>query len=327
MVETTKINSQKNKKFDINIDLHKEIGRKEDASAQVMRILSVALIQNLPENSTQIYTDASKIGQECGYGFFCAKNNHSERVKLNNYASICSAELLAIRHALQYAQENSISEAVVLTDSLSSCQALQSQSKLTYISEVALDILELLLSTHSSIVWIPSHVGIVGNEKADELAKEGIEKGTLINNKIRQPDATALMKNELRENQQRSYQKSDKGDKFKKIYQEIQPFSWFHKCSLSGVEIKQINRLISNHSYDKRWLHRYGKAESETCEACEVVETAEHIIFNCKKHEDAKKNYKYMNQLDSVEELWRSQHRNEAIKEISLLIRQQNIEF
>jgi Reverse transcriptase (RNA-dependent DNA polymerase)/Endonuclease-reverse transcriptase len=104
-IEKVVVNEHKAKTLNIDMRLCDAIGKKEDASPTVMKALAMESIRKLPENSTQIYTDASKNGNDCGFGFLCPSTGHEERHKLENYASICSAELLAIKHALIYANE------------------------------------------------------------------------------------------------------------------------------------------------------------------------------------------------------------------------------
>ena len=66
---------------------------------------------------------------------------------------------------------------MIITDSLSSLQALKSQ-KLN--NPIVSNILHMChyLSGHKDIVfcWVPSHIGIQGNERADVLAKAALDK-------------------------------------------------------------------------------------------------------------------------------------------------------
>ena len=68
---------------------------------------------------------------------------------------------------------------MVITDLLSSLQTLKSQ-KLT--NPIVSDILHMChyLSGHNAIVfcWVPSHIGIQGNEWTDVLAKAALDKTT-----------------------------------------------------------------------------------------------------------------------------------------------------
>ena len=70
---------------------------------------------------------------------------------------------------------------IIFTDSLSSLQALDSNNcDHTFIQDI-LKLFNDCLSVNKKVVlaWVPSHVGIKGNEKADELAKQALNFNVL----------------------------------------------------------------------------------------------------------------------------------------------------
>jgi ribonuclease HI len=292
-----------------------------------MKQLSLEFISKFPTSRTKIYTDASIANKICGLGIFCPETEFRESIKLKNLVSICTAEMIAIKRALRYAKENGINKPVILTDSLSSCRAILGQRQENFITETIHEILKLSMEIDATIVWIPSHVGIWGNETADELAKKALNENVAINNKIRHQDATKQIDNKLLTAHQEFYDAADAGQKFKMIYPEITKKPWYHQNGLTAEEVKIINRLISNFSYDKRWLFRFKKSESEECEKCKKIETAEHLVFECEKYLETRKNYKNLNKLKNIKELWSAKNRETLIKEILQFIKENKIEF
>ena len=107
--------------------------------------------------------------------FVCDDHEFSRHI--NDEASICTAELLAIEAAIEYIRDSSDEEFMIITDLLSSLQALKSQ-KLN--NPIVSNILHMChyLSGHKNIIfcWVPSHFGIQGNERADVLAKAALDK-------------------------------------------------------------------------------------------------------------------------------------------------------
>src|SRR6218665_421084 len=97
---------------------------------------------------------------------------------------ILYAELIAIEEALKWLLSNKIKEPVVIfTDSLSSVEAIQSQtsnSKPNLITRIMKLLRSLYLENCSvTFVWIASHVGIKGTEIADSLCKEATSHSTV----------------------------------------------------------------------------------------------------------------------------------------------------
>ena len=101
--------------------------------------------------------------------------NWGHAARLNDSATIYEAELHAIKLAVDWLLKHGKgTRATIFTDSLSVIQSLQSLSSFSQSSSlnellVTIDTLE----TAPTFVWIPSHAGIYGNEKADKMAKQG----------------------------------------------------------------------------------------------------------------------------------------------------------
>ncbi|GBN35615.1 hypothetical protein AVEN_218189-1, partial [Araneus ventricosus] len=89
--------------------------------------------------------------------------------------SVFRSELLAIREALNFALHFENSDIYVLKDSNSSIQYLKNWPEIREKTdqEVVSKIATLSQKSRVCFQWIPSHVVVFGNEKADVLAKEG----------------------------------------------------------------------------------------------------------------------------------------------------------
>ena len=101
--------------------------------------------------------------------------------RLHNNSSVMLAELNAIIMALDFLMVNeymnvNIKNIIIYSDSLSSLELLSSASqyKMDIDTFLCLRIIDIFASkgilTH--IQYIPSHLGIIGNHKADEIAKK-----------------------------------------------------------------------------------------------------------------------------------------------------------
>ena len=133
------------------------------------------MLQTIRDDDYIIYTDGSVADSRTAAAF--VTEHSSIGFRLNDGASILQAELAAIHAALLHSAdiENRV---VIFVDSLAALQAIHTPTdniSLIYsIHDVA--------QRHSSkpvLQWIPSHVGIAGNEYADTAAKHALRRNTI----------------------------------------------------------------------------------------------------------------------------------------------------
>jgi hypothetical protein len=128
-----------------------------------------------------IYTDGSKSKGLVGFGIY---DRDSYRFRLSGHCRIFTVGMCANHFACDLIESKPIGSYIILTDSLASILALKStgvpyqtndmlfrtRSSLRYLGELGYDI---------TLMWIPLHVGIQGNDRVDVLANEGSIFGTL----------------------------------------------------------------------------------------------------------------------------------------------------
>ena len=134
-------------------------------------------INSLTKADTEIiYTDGScdPLTGASGSAFYW-KNKMSLLSKLSDGCSSTQAEIMAITQALEQVFQNSETKSVaIVTDSQSAMQAIAnfypSTNKLIirYAHEALIQLNNR--KTQVIFIWVPSHVGIPGNEKVDSLA-------------------------------------------------------------------------------------------------------------------------------------------------------------
>ncbi|GBN97830.1 hypothetical protein AVEN_72294-1 [Araneus ventricosus] len=103
------------------------------------------------------------------------QNVNNYLFKLNSYNSVFQAELAAIQYAVNWAASNN-HKINIFTDSLSSIMALKSaHSRSQFVNSTKQD----LFAARSlvDLSWVKAHVGVPGNEWADQHAKLAISTG------------------------------------------------------------------------------------------------------------------------------------------------------
>ena len=101
----------------------------------------------------KVYTDGSKKDKRTEMSFVC--DDHEFSCRINDEASICTAELLAIEAA----------------------RLLRVKNTTTQLFPIFCICVTTCLGTRTLFFcWVPSHIGIQGNERADVLAKAALDK-------------------------------------------------------------------------------------------------------------------------------------------------------
>lgn len=137
------------------------------------------IFEDFEENIVEIFTDGSKIldAETVGSACYCPRLSITSCTSLNSYASVFTAECVALRDTLDISLKNPGHNFYIFSDSLSALQSLETPkidiTTSTYILDIRQKYNEVMNkpTTTVKLFWIPSHRGIGGNEEADRLAK------------------------------------------------------------------------------------------------------------------------------------------------------------
>ena len=172
---------------------------------------------------------------------------------------------------------------MIFTDSLSSLQAL-SCFQFHTASSYLLDLIRQKLhrahcrNKFVTLAWVPSHVGIAGNEKADTLAKEAARRAPLPGVRIPSFDLFPLVRNHLTELWQRQWDGDPKGRKFREIKPSLGPW----QSSSAGCRRDEVSlcRLRMGHTHS---THSYLLARDDPpeCPRCGDRLTVKHVLLEC----------------------------------------------
>ncbi|XP_018024940.1 uncharacterized protein LOC108680578 [Hyalella azteca] len=152
------------------IDLTLHTSKKPDLPPEAWQACCADILDQYPSH-TPVYCDGSKTTELTAIGVWSASFTLKARLNKNN--NILTAELFAIFYALKFleAREGSF---IILSDSLSSLRALQHIHSKSHF--LVLKITHLLSTSQNKFIlaWVPSHMGIKGNELADKVAREAL---------------------------------------------------------------------------------------------------------------------------------------------------------
>lgn len=242
-----------------------------------------------------IYTDGSKTRKallhrycHCGY---CPSEGITLQFRAVKYLSIFGVEAMAIIEALKLAKDKRWDKVTIFTDSRSVLSALGVRFDVNHGSELILKIKSatLQMSTNGKsikLIWIPSHKGIPGNERADSLAKSAIVQGRDTQISIPRKEFTNLWKSNIRmEAEDWCFTESKhRGNFFCQNFLRGKSFPWFKEFSLHRRTVTAINRLRSDHTSLRTSLFKLKIVDSPLCPHCGEEETPNHVFWVCSKY-------------------------------------------
>lgn len=253
-----------------------------------------SIIENYQDNQ-EVYTDGSKTHE--GVGLSIIFPPKKILYKLSPSCSIFTAEAMAILKAVEIIIQEEHSKFIILSDSLSTIKNIQNQFNP---GDIATKIQNKLNKAYEhgkkiTIIWIPGHAGIRGNEIADEQASLAIKNtDTPPIKQISYDDTKKYIKKCINDKWQNIWTKQNtklseiKGDTTK-----------WHNPLLKRKEEVVINRLRIGHT---RITHGFlmAKEDPPICTTCGTNLTVKHIISNCIKYNQERIKHGIPHNLDAA---------------------------
>lgn len=232
-----------------------------------------------------LYTDGSKSTN--GVGMAVVGENILIKKKLPNHCSVYSAELYAILSAVKqvfnigkdgekfiiYTDSNSVlSSLKQLIPSHNLVQEVQDWLALTYMRK----------NIKIGFCWVPAHVGVDGNERADKAAKEAAENLNVAKVKIPFIDFKDDIHKYFLENWQERWSSLTSNFKLKYIKPSVRKWSQNTLDRRTSVTLTRL-RIGHSHLTHSYLLKSDEERQVPYCDVCQTDITVQHILTNCNK--------------------------------------------
>ena len=157
---------------------------------------------------------------------------------------------------------------------------------------------DLSNNTHFTLIWVPTHCLLEGNEEADTQAREASQTQQT-GNSIDLSTAKAALKRRTRGKADDTYNAC--------------PHTKHHRAATGGRGMAEIgnlprhlevciHQLRTGHTpICRSYLHRIGKAPSPMCGRCNVEEDVEHTLIDCPRWR--RQRYKHLGPAPTLEVL------------------------
>jgi hypothetical protein len=152
-------------------------------------------------------------------------------------------------------------------------------------------------STNITLLWVPSHVGILGNEaEANDAAKEALNEETHHTETYPPQDLIAWIKEKHEQKQQEKWKNSTTTKKERKPHHIMNT----NTKTMTRREQVVVSRLSTGPGYTRTTNSAVmDKEPSPECFFCAVNLTTEHILWHCTGTETKRL------QMDITKEIWK----------------------
>ena len=256
----------------------------------------------------EVYTDGSKMNERVGAA--AVINRHFQNgettcrqlsKRLPDNSTIFAAEATAISLALNYYQHMGPvhHDVVVYSDSMSCLQAIEGEDTE---NPFICHIMNLLWSlsdkgTRVRFCWVPSHCGIDGNERVDQLAKETLDQDIDPLASVHYTDMKPLVNSYIQKLVQTKWDVAVHGRDLYLVKPTLGPPKKFQH--LTRAEEVVITRLRIGHTKATK-SHILSRGPPTGCHHCGQTLTIDHMLLECALLQECRDEYYTVDSLNAL---------------------------
>lgn len=242
--------------------------------------IGITITKNEEESDYKIYTDGSKKEKEVGAAFLVFNNNNqlvaSRKFKLPQYSSNYDAEIIAIKKAIEFIiSKDGNYKYQLFTDSWSALQALRNPLNTNAIINEIKATLNDNRFTSIKLSYVKAHANSVGNNLADEYAKEAAINGdqTFI------PITKSFIKKQLYDQVNKEW-----NNIWNQEGKESYTYNWIKNVTLIPEHFPTnfySSQAITGHGRFPFYFARFKITQTSLCTCKKNAESFDHYLKEC----------------------------------------------
>ena len=242
-----------------------------------------------------IYTDASVNNDRVG----CAALTLNDFIitrRLPDKVSIKTAESFAILLALDVIEERGYESCIICCDSMETLTGLKNDKMSNHNTDKIIDRLSKINFTAPStkiiFLWIPSHIGIEGNEEADKAAKNAARDLNYENEIIWDVDLRNYWGNLIKNKWEIKWKELVNSKYSRHTESFFKKNIAFKLARRDQVIISRVKIAHTNISH----IYLMIKEDPPMCNNCNINLSIDHLIIDCNIYDD----YRRRNEIDAT---------------------------
>jgi ribonuclease HI len=237
------------------------------------------------EGLTLCFTDGSKSDLGTGSGIFVAKKDIAISVNVGEDATVFQSEIKAIEICAMELIDRGVRNEIIriCSDSKAALMALWSNCFKSRTVWSCLQVLQCLGALNKLVlVWVPGHCDVAGNERADELAKQGLIEELVLPLPVSQCLVKAKVGSYIVERGHTYWRNVSGQTHAKKFLPRRDGRRSKYLLSLGRISVRRVTRFLTGHCRLNYLMNKMGLAQDCKCRFCGLKnETAEHILCDC----------------------------------------------
>ena len=258
----------------------------------------------------EVYTDGPKMNERVGAAVVINRHFQNGETtcrhlskRLSDNSTIFAAVTTAITLALDYYRHMDAvrHDVVVCSDSVSCLQAIEGEDTENSFIFHIMNVLWLLSDkgkgTHVRFCWIPSHCGIEGNERVDQLAKETLDHDIDPLTNVHYADLGPLVNSYIKQLVQIKWDVAVHGRDLYLLKPTLGPPK--KSQYLIRAEEVVITQLRTGHTNANK-SHILSRGPPTTCHHCGQTLTIDHMLLECAVLQESHEKYHTADSLNTL---------------------------